>query len=459
MFQVLEAFERGEITRLIVEAPPRHSKTECFSRRLSSFAMGRTPGLQFVSSTYNQDFANDIGREVKQIVQSDAYGQVFNGVTLRKDSKAADRFHLTNGSQYVSVGTGSALTGRGMDIGAVDDYTKDREDADSERKRNVNWNWFRSTFYTRQMPKARLLVGATRWHEDDLIGRLMEQEGDAWYRLRLKAIKNEGQPNEEALWPEWYPLKTLKDIRKMIGVREWLSLYQQSPTAEDGTIFERRWFEDNMYDPADLPDPLNYYVTGDFAAAADSRDNTVLILWGLDNKGILYAVNCWYAKGAASNVWIETLIDMIDSRPVLGFIGESGPIRAAIEPMLKRRMREREIFTKLSWLPHTAGNKVALSRSFQAMAGLNRVRFPKGASWAEQIIDELLKFPSGKMDDMVDTCSLMGRFLSKSMNAHVPVHKSNANKHLPDQSRILRISNFLPKRRLGSKRSGKLYLK
>ena len=172
MFSCLEALESGEITRLIIEAPPRHSKSETASRRFPAYCMGRKKGLQVVCSTYNQDFANDLGRDVRSIIGSESYNNVFNS-GLRSDSKAADRFHTTNGGIYVAVGTGSALTGRGMDIGVIDDPFKDREEAESERTRQRKWDWFRSTFYTRQMPNARLLVMATRWHEDDLTGRIL----------------------------------------------------------------------------------------------------------------------------------------------------------------------------------------------------------------------------------------------------------------------------------------------
>jgi len=443
MFSCLEALEKGEITRLIIEAPPRHSKSETASRRFPSYFMGRNPNSQVVCSTYNQDFANDLGRDVRSIIGSDEYHNLFN-CGLRSDSKAADRFHTTNGSIYVAVGTGSALTGRGMDIGIIDDPFKDREEAESERTRNKKWDWFRSTFYTRQMPNARLLVMATRWHEDDLTGRILEHEGDRWHRLHLPAISNEGQPDEEALWHEWYPLETLYDIRQTIGARDWLSLYQQSPTSEEGTIFQREWFDAHAY--KQLPTELNYFMSGDFAVTESAGDFTELALWGVSSTGHLYAIDWWYGQTTADK-WVETLLDMTARKPVLNFIGETGQIRRAVEPMIIRRMREREHFTQLTWLPHGAGSKQANCRSFQAMASMGRVHFPKHDHWAERVIDQLLKFPDGRLDDAVDTCSLMGRYMDKAPDATIPRRKSNNSGIISDGSSVLRVKDFMSKKK------------
>jgi len=444
IFDALAALERGEITRLIIEAPPRHSKSETASRRFPAYCMGRTAGLQVVCSTYNQDFANDLGRDVRSIIGSDEHAQVFPECTLRRDSKAADRFHTTNGGIYVAVGTGSALTGRGMDIGIIDDPFKDREEAESERTRQRKWDWFRSTFYTRQMPNARLLVMATRWHEDDLTGRILEHEGDRWHRLHLPAISDEGQASEEALWDEWYPLETLYDIRKTIGARDWLSLYQQSPTSEEGTIFQRDWFTNTLYKR--LPEELNYFMSGDFAVTEGGGDFTELALWGVSATGHLYAVDWWYGQTTA-DVWVEQLLNMCDTKPVLAFIGETGQIRRAIEPMIIRRMRGRESYTQLIWLPHGAGSKQANCRSFQAMASMGRVHFPRDEIWAERIIDQLLKFPDGRLDDGVDTTSLIGRYMDKAHDAVIPRQKENNSGIISDGSAVLRVKDFHSKKR------------
>lgn len=428
IFAVLDAFERKEIPRLLIEAPPRHGKTETASRRLSSYLMGKFPNTQVVNATYNQDFANDIGRDVRHIVKSDEYQQVFSS-TLRTDSKAADRFHLDNGSMYVSVGRGSGLTGRGMHYGIVDDPLKDRKEAESERTRQELWDWFRAVFYTRQMPNCSIMIMNTRWHEDDLTGRVLEQEGDAWYRLSLPAITNEGTENEIALWEEWYPLTTLHDIRRTIGARDWLALYQQTPTSDEGTIFKKHWFEDR-YDV--LPSDLTIYLTGDFATTSGGGDYTELAVWGVDRSGDLYAIDWWFGQ-SSTDVWLDQLLKFVEYYKPMQFIGETGQIRRSIEPLLMKMMQDRNVFVSTVWYPHSAGNKVSDSRSFQGMCGLGRVFFPKNRVWAERVIEQLLKFPDGKLDDGADNCFLIGKHVAHTIAARAPkTQKKKSNIIIPE---------------------------
>lgn len=423
IFSVLDAFEKKEIPRLLIEAPPRHGKTETASRRLSSYLMGKYQNTQVVNATYNQDFANDIGRDVRHIVKSDEYQNVFSS-TLRADSKAADRFHLDNGSMYVSVGRGSGLTGRGMHYGIIDDPLKDRKEAESERTRQELWDWFRAVFYTRQMPNCSIMIMNTRWHEDDLTGRVLEQEGDAWHRLSLPAITNEGTGNEIALWEEWYPLTTLHDIRRTIGARDWLALYQQTPTSDEGTIFQKRWFEDR-YDSR--PSNLTVYITGDFATTGGAGDFTELGVWGVDKDGDIYAIDWWFGQ-TTTDVWIDQLLKFVEHYDAFQFVGETGQIRRAIEPLMRSMMNERNIFVPCVWLPHTAGNKIADSRPFQGLCGLGRVYFPKNKVWAERIIEQLLKFPDGKLDDGADTCFLIGKHVAHLLKAKMPKKKIKSSR-------------------------------
>lgn len=415
IFAALTAFERKEIPRLIIEAPPRHGKTETASRRFSSYVMGKIPETQVVCSTYNQDFANDIGRDVRHIVQSERYSRVFPEAGLRRDSKAADRFHLENDSRYVAVGRGSALTGRGMHFGVVDDPLKDRKEAESQRTRNELWDWFRAVFYTRQMPNCSILVMNTRWHEDDLTGRLLEQEGDKWYRLTLPAISDEGGPNEEALWAEWYPLETLYDIRATIGPRDWLALYQQRPTSEQGTTFKAEWFQERY---KRRPTNLTKYLVGDFATVDGGGDYTELGVFGVDDKGEIYVLDWWYGQ-TTTDVWVHELLRMAKQHQVLEFVGETGLIRRAVEPLLNVQMRETKIWVPTQWLPHQQAGKVINARPFQGMCAMGMVHFPE-AEWADRVIDQLVKFPDGRYDDGADVCFLLGRYVADLVSARKP---------------------------------------
>ena len=157
---------------------------------------------------------------MRNIVAAPEFGQVFSGVSLAPDSQAANRMNTNKGGTYVAAGVGTAVTGRGADIALIDDPFKDREEADSERRRELVWDWYRSTLYTRLMPGGAVVLIQTRWHEDDLAGRLLELERDQWEVLELPAIDQHGA----ALWPEWYDVPALTRIKDTIGPREWSAL-------------------------------------------------------------------------------------------------------------------------------------------------------------------------------------------------------------------------------------------
>jgi hypothetical protein len=182
----LEAVERGEIKRLMILMPPRHGKSELASRRFPAFYIGRNPGKQIIAASYNSDLANDFGREVRNIVAGPEFGALFQ-TSLAPDSSAANRWHTGHGGMYVAAGVGTAITGRGADVLLIDDPFKDREEADSELRRQRVWDWYTSTAYTRLMPGGAIVVINTRWHDDDLSGKLLAEAdngGDQWEVLR-----------------------------------------------------------------------------------------------------------------------------------------------------------------------------------------------------------------------------------------------------------------------------------
>lgn len=239
--RTLEAVERGEIDRLMVTMPPRHGKSEEVTIRFPAWALGRNPKRQIITACYNADLANGFGRAVRNIVSSPCYGNIFKA-RLARDSQAANRWNTRDGGAYIAAGVGTAITGRGADIFIIDDPLKDRAEAESELRRQAVWDWYTSTAYTRLMPGGAVIIVQTRWHEDDLAGRLLshqERGGDQWHRLDLPAINGEGQ----ALWPERYPLPALLRIKAAIGPRDWSALYQQSPSPDDGEFFRRAWFD------------------------------------------------------------------------------------------------------------------------------------------------------------------------------------------------------------------------
>lgn len=413
IIEALEAVERGEIKRLIIEAPPRHGKSELVSRRFPAWFIGRNPDKEIICATYGQDFADDFGREVRNIVGSQDFANVFPDVSLRPDSQAANRWHTNHGGIYVSVGVEGPATGRGFHVGLIDDPFKDRADADSELKQEKVWRWYTSVFLLRQMKDAAIIVTATRWNELDLTGRILEaakKSGEKWHVLKLPAVNEYGQ----ALWQERYSIDHLNLIRDTLSPREWLSLFQQEPTAEEGTQFKREWFKRRY---SSLPRELNFYLSGDFAVTPDDGDFTELAVWSVDPIGMLRPVAWWSAQ--AENVeWAPVLVAMAKQWGAYTFIGESGVIRRASEPLIREAMRQANHYLTLEWLPSSLGNKPAMAKPFEALCSNGRVEFPE-AIWAEEVISQLLKFPGGRHDDKVDTCSLFGRYINKTWNPPV----------------------------------------
>lgn len=389
----LEAVERGEIDRLMIFMPPRHGKSELASKRFPAWCLGRDPMRQIIAASYNSDLANDFGRNVRNIVAEPEFGQVFPGVTLAADSQAANRMNTNRGGAYVAAGVGTAVTGRGAHIALIDDPFKDREEADSERRRELVWDWYRSTLYTRLMPGGAIVLIQTRWHEDDLAGRILEQEADQWEVLELPALDATGK----ALWPEWYDETALARIKATIGPREWSALYQQSPQPDDGTYFRREWFQ--TWD--EMPG-MRYYGTSDYAVTEGGGDWTVHRVWGVTNKGDIYRVDGWRGQ-TASDEWIERKLDLIATYKPLTWFGEGGVIQKAVDPMLQRRMRERNVYCAMEWMP-SVHDKPTRARSFQAMLASGRVFFERDAD-----LSEFLAFPAGRFDDEVDAASLIGR--------------------------------------------------
>lgn len=253
----------------------------------------------------------------------------------------------------------------------------------------------------------------TRWHDDDLSGRLLaaqESGGDRWDVISLPAILD-----GKALWPAWYPMDRLEQIRAVLPARDWNSLYQQNPIPDDGDFFKGAWFGE--FDVA--PDSLRIYGASDYAVTDGGGDYTVHGVFGIDDAGTLYVLD-WWRKQTSADVWIDSFCDLISRHQPLCWFGEAGPIRRAVEPFMRARMIERGAICRIEWLA-SISDKATRARSFQALASMGKVLFPKRAPWLADVLGELLRFPAGKNDDSVDVCSLMGRGLQFVRSTRKPV--------------------------------------
>lgn len=411
----LEAVERGDTKRLMLFLPPRHGKSTIASRYFPSWYVGRNPGKQLIAASYNSELAGDFGRDVRNIVASDEYARLFD-TRLAEDSKAANRWHTDQGGSYVAAGVGTAITGRGADVLLIDDPIKDRSEADSETTRQSVWDWYTSTAYTRLMPGGAIVLIQTRWHEDDLAGRLLDHGADRWDVVSMPALSAEG----EALWPEWYDAQRLAQIRDVIGPRDWNALYQQDPIPDGGAYFKRDWLR--YYDA--LPKQVTWYGASDYAVTDDAGDYTVHMTAAVDLDHNIYLGDLWRMQ-ATSDVWVEAAIDLMRMRQPLEWAEEAGQIEKGVGPFLARRMDERGTYCYRK--PYTsARDKPTRARSIQGRMAMGKVFLPRGAPWLADFEKELLRFPNGKNDDQVDVLSLFGRILDSMLAPTAPKEKEEA---------------------------------
>ena len=409
----LEGIVTGDVDRLMVNMPPRHGKSELASRRFPAYLLGVRPETEIVVASYNADKAREFGYEVRDIVKSTEYQALFPNVTLKDDSKAADRWNTSAGGSLRAVGIGTALTGRGADVLLIDDPIKDDEDADSELRRERIWSWYSSVAYTRLSPGGRVVVIQTRWHEDDLTGRLIAEQakgGDCWDILELPAISSRG----EALWPDRFPLEYLERIKRVTLPRHWSALYQQRPAPEEGAYYKREWFR--YYDEA--PKHLRIYGTSDYAVTDGDGDYTVHLVAGVDPDDNIYVLDLWRGQ-TSSDVWVQSWLDLAKRWKPLMWLEESGQIVKSIGPFLDRRMREARVYCRREQVA-SAADKPTRSRSIQARTAMGKVYFPSKAPWLADFTSELLVFPAGKHDDQVDALGLIGRMLDDMIPATVP---------------------------------------
>lgn len=425
--EALQKVSDGDIRNLMLFLPPGSAKSTYATVRFPAWYLGRHKRRGVISASYNSTLAEFFGGKVRNLVNSPHHRAVFPACQLTADTRAKGEWNTENGGFYFAAGVGEGVTGRRGDLAIGDDLIRGRKDADSETVRNATWEWWKADLRTRLKPKtaARVII-MTRWHEDDPAGRILPEsyagetgeiqgrDGAKWYVINIPAqarlLDPLGRAAGEWLWPQYFSPEYWEAERIAQGPRNWLSLYQQTPTAEEGTYFKREWFR--RYRSA--PDNLTIYMSGDFAVTEGGGDFTELAVWGVDTLDNVYALD-WWSGQASSDRWAAEWMRLVKQwRPVY-FFGESGPIRRAMEPLLDRMMRDERTHTSLEWLS-SGSDKAANARTYQALQANGRIYWPE-VEWADRVIDQCLRFPGAKHDDAVDTCSLFGRGIDKTWAA------------------------------------------
>lgn len=427
LIEKLEAVERGEIPRLMVCMPPGSAKSTYSSIEFPAWALGRNPKMSVIAASHTQELADRFGRRVRNVVASAEFGRVF-GVGVADDSSSAGRWDTTRGGEYFAAGVGGSITGRRADLVVIDDPVKSREDADSERSREKAWDWYVNDLLTRLKPGARQIVVMTRWHEDDLGGRILERERDKWHLLELPMEAMEGDPLGrkvgERLWPDWFTDEMVAQAKR--DQRSWSALYQQQPSAFEGTFFKREWFK--RYKTA--PRALHTYITSDHApAGGDSSDYTCVRVWGVDTFGDLYLLDGFrhqetLDKSADRVIGIkrEGYAGLIQRHKPFCWFPEDDNNWKSAAGFVTRMMREQNVHCRIEPISPHGSDKQTKAQPFQAMAASGRVWLPEGPV-GDDVLAQYLKFPAGKNDDEVDAAAIMGRALGDTHPAIAQVER------------------------------------
>lgn len=417
----------GKRPRLIINAPPRSGKSQIISRDFPPWVFGVCPDISIIASSYNQDLANSMSRDVQAIMKQEEYGKVFPKVNLHeKKSKktnvtaaqSAKYFEIPGRKgKYIAAGVGSGITGKGATIAIIDDPFKDREEADSPTIREKVYNWYTSTFRTRLAPGGGIIVMHTRWHEDDLVGRLLQKaatdNGEKFELINYPAIAEHDEPHRkkgEPLHPERYDLQELESIKKAVGSRDWNALYQGRPTPAEGGIFKRQWFrfyipgeEPKQYDQMIQSWDLSYKKTNtsdDAAGGVLGRLGANIYLLDCDSKQRGF-VDTKKAFEIMWEKWPAALAKLVEDKangPAL--IDELSRTVPGIIPIKPRGSKEER------------ANAVAPT----VEAGNFWIPDPRFCSWSQKYLDQMCNFPNDTHDDMVDMTTQGLDYLLSRMN-------------------------------------------
>jgi predicted phage terminase large subunit-like protein len=411
--EFLEKVIRKESPRLMITMPPRHGKSQVVSRLFPAYVFGRYPDLSIIATSYAADLASRLNRDVQRIIDDERYKEVFPDTALygKNIRTAASGSYMRNSDifeivghkgSYRSSGVGGGITGMGGDILIIDDPFKDRAEADSATIRNSVWDWYTSTLYTRKAPGGGIIVINTRWHCDDLSGRLLDAQkrgdGDEWECINFPAIAEHDEPHRkagEALHPERYPLSDLLQIKKAIGARDWNALYQQHPVPDGGALFNAKWLK--HWSAATLPTMDRIIESWDMTFKDGAHSDFVVgQVWG--KKGANY-----YLLDQVRGRW-----DFVHTLSMVRLLSQNHP--KAWTKLVEEKANGAAV---MSSLHSTVGGFVPIvpKESKEARAFAITPLFESGnvylppleTDWVHRdLIPELMQFPSGAHDDQVD---------------------------------------------------------
>lgn len=417
----------GEIPFLIISEPPRHGKTELVNRRMVPFIFGQNPDANIIGASYASDLASRVNREIQRVMDGPRHLAAFPNARLaskkhvwtgeKRPLRNNDEFEIVGHTgSYRCAGVGGPITGMGCQYLIIDDPHKDAKEADSQTKRDNVWEWFIATALTRVEDDSRILINMTRWHDDDLVGRLLLQQkekgehGFPWVTLNLPAIRTtndqEGDPRElgEALWPWKYNEDRLRRIEATAGPRWWSALYQQDPVPASGGLFTSDMFD--FRSCADIQWKYRFAMADTAYKDKQENDFTVFTVFGVDASDELYVIDVWRKRIKSKEV----------ERPVVTFLTQymGYEFRGCyIEPKghgiyLNQKLPELGIvmpsdtmidkfFKDRKW------DKVQRANNAIPFLGNRKVHINEKINDKAELLNEVLRFPRAPHDDFVDT--------------------------------------------------------
>ena len=405
--------EQGKRKRLLISMPPRHGKSELISYWTPLWLLARNPKRRIMLASYEADFAASWGRRIRDSITT--FGDAIN-LHLSETSTAANRWELTAGGGMQTAGVGGPLTGKGADILIIDDPIKNDEEARSEIQRENMHEWFLGTAFTRLEPNGFVIIVATRWHEDDLLGRLERQNstgGLEWDVLKLKAIAEPGDPLKRpegaALWPARYDEKTLAEIKSGQSPYYWGALYQQDPTPTDGNAVKREWWRYYTDPPAKFDQIIQSWDTS--FKDLDKSDFAVGQVWGRRGAQFYLLHQIRERMSAADMIEAVRYLTRLYPLATAKLIEDSANGPAVISIL------EREV---PGMIPIRArGNKFSRLQGAIPLIAAGNVFLPQEPNgelqlWVKDLIHECAAFPNSTYDDQVDATSQALNFLKPS---------------------------------------------
>ena len=396
----LERVAKGELKRLIVNMPPRHTKSEFASYLFPAWVMGRNPHTKIIQATHTAELAVGFGRKVKNLLDSEIYRDVFPEIELARDAKASGRWSTNEGGEYYAVGVGGALAGRGANLCIIDDPVSE-QDALSPTALDGIYEWYTSGPRQRLQPGGAIIIVMTRWSIRDLTAKVLQKQAeggaDQWEVVEFPAIFPD---TDNVLWPEFWSRDELEGVRASIPVSKWNAQYLQNPTAEEGAIIKREWW--NVWE-ADDPPPCEYIIQSYDTAftKSDRADYSAITTWGIfypdeGDEPAIILLDAEKGRWEFPELKDAALRLYKDYDPDMVLIEQ----KASGTP-LTHELRQMGIPVS-AFTPGRGADKFSRMNACAPVFESGMVWSPE-SRWSEEVIEECAAFPNGEHDDLADS--------------------------------------------------------